>query len=611
MILRLYKKIKNYISKKFIGYFNVNYIFFSFFTLLIAFFCAFKTNILFTIYSLLQTSLITICFIFLHYFSKSKFLKRFFTSIAFLIMLFYTANFILIGLMDTNLLFAINVFFSGGLENLLIAFRALNINFTSWLILFFAIFLIPFIGLAFYKITSKLCQKKPFFIKQRHLLYFFVFSLILMLSIDATCRVKNIKYISKNNHKLPLFTNFLPNPTQKISLSNNLKSLKREKDLLDALNKKNVFLEKKPNIFIFVVEALRHDFVTKDITSNIYEFEKESYSSNLSYSAANATQISWYSIFHSNSPLFWSKANKINNEGSIPLHILKRLGYKINVFSSAEMTYFHMDKLLFGKDKYLVDNFNDFSSLNLNPSQKDGLAIDSLNKAIQNKNNKEGNVFLVFLDSTHSEYSFPKDFNAKFTPYAKGINYLSLSHSKKNLPLIKNRYKNALSYIDHLFNEFLITLKTSNLYDSSIIVLTGDHGEEFFEENSIFHASHLNDYQIKVPIIFKLLQNDKKLTNAISHIDIFPTILKELLPNENFDSFFDGRSIFLKESPYIIAVNQRGSKAPNELLIIKENQKLKGKLTNDKKNIQLQDTQNILKENIQTELNKALKDLIN
>lgn len=613
MFISFFKKIKTCFSKKPSCGFHVNYIFFSFFLLSISFYSSFKTNTLFALYSAIQACLLTALFIFLYHIFKSKIIKKILTALAFLIIFLYTANFILLGLMDNNLLFAIKIFFSGGLKNVLITFRAVNLNFMIPLTLFLAILLFPLMGILFYNLTNTVCLKKPLLLKHKHLFYFSLSLLMTLLYIDLTCRHKEITCLSKNHHRLPFFSNIISVNRQKILLSGNLKSLKNENIILEELNHKILTLDHKPNIFIFIIEAFRKDFIAKDITSNIFTFKEENIQSDLSFSAANSTQTSWYSIFHSNYPIYWSIANKTVNHGSLPLHILKKLGYKINIFSSAELSYFHMDNLLFGKNNYLADKFNDFSSSSKDPSFRDSLTIKALKNEIAKNSNKNSNVFIIFLDSTHSEYSWPKNFKPRFLPFADKINYITLSQSKKDLNLIKNRYKNALNYIDYLFGEAVTALKNNNSYDDSIIVLTGDHGEEFFEEKSIFHASHLNEYQIKVPIIFKLLNKNEKCLKTISHIDIFPTILNELLPNENFDALFDGKSIFSKNSPpYIIAVNQNGSFTPNELLIISNQVTIHGKLLNTGKKTLfiVSDTKNISSQNIENEVKNALKALI-
>jgi len=609
-MMLLFKNIKNYISNK---SFNINYIFFSFFLVLITFFSSFKTNLLFTFYSMLQAFLLTTIFIFFYHYLKYKFLKNLFIVFIFYILLLYLANFVLLGLMNINLLFAVNIFLSGDLKNFLITLRALNINSTFLLIILLSIIIIPSIGIFSYGLTNKLCQKKTLKIKQKHLLIFFISAFIILICIDFICKHENINYISKNQNKLPLFFNYHSNFKQKIFLTNNLKPLRNEEKILKELNEKNINIDHKPNIFIFVVESLRKDYLTKGITPNIYSFKEKNITSDITFSSSNTSQISWYSIFHSNYPIYWAEANKTLKQGSIPLHILKKTGYKINLFTSTEISYFNMDKLLFGKKNFLVDNFKDFSRSSNEASQRDKFVIEALKKKISINTNKNSNVFIIFLDSTHSEYSWPKNFKPKFLPFANKINYLTLSQNKKDLELLKNRYKNALNYIDFLFNDFISALKKNNFYDDSIIVFTSDHGEEFFEKKSLFHASHLNDYQIKVPIIFKLLKNNEKCSKTISHINIFPTILAEILPNENFNTFFDGKSIFSNEATsYILSVNQKGNFTPNEFLFIKDQIKLHGKLmiNNKKLSFNINKFKNINSENIEKETNIAFKDLI-
>ncbi|MFA6118504.1 MAG: sulfatase-like hydrolase/transferase [Parachlamydiales bacterium] len=517
--------------------------------------------------------------------------------------------------MDKNILFGLNIFLSGGLENILITFRAINLNLQMSVLVFIGLLTIPFTGVLLYRYTKKLSQKKPLSLSLKHLLISIIILLIFQISLGLFCKetnLKNLRYIYKNEQKLPLFYSFLPSLKKEIVLAKNIKILKSENSLLDKINKINFEHVKRPNIYIFIVETLRKDFITKEIASNIYDFEKQNISFNKSYSAANASQISWYSIFHSKHPIFWSENNKNSKHGSLPLNILKKLDYKINVFTSAEMSYFHMNNLIFGENNSLANSYNDFSLISSDPSTRDNIVIDNLTKKILETKDKQSNVFITFLDSTHSEYSWPKDFEAKFSPYSDKINYITLSQDKTKLQLVKNRYKNSINFIDHLFGKFLTFLKTNNLYDDSIIVFTGDHGEEFFEDGSLFHSSHLNNYQIQVPIIFKLLNQNEKRFDISSHIDIFPTILSQLIPDKNFNDIFDGRSIFDKNhNPFIISVNQNGALTPNELIIIKDSSQLKGKFIS-KKNLvfRIDETINIDERNIENELQYSLDSIL-
>ncbi len=175
MIAKLLKKI---IKKIFDKALSFNYCFFLFFGGAITFLSSYKSNFFFFIYSFFQASLITILFIFLHHKIKSKFLKKTLIGISFFTLILYFINFILFGLMNTSLMFAVKIFFSGGMDNFLITFKAINFSAFTTSLIVLAFTLVPLIGILIYNLLNKLSRKKPLFIKQKHLL--FSFSLILL-----------------------------------------------------------------------------------------------------------------------------------------------------------------------------------------------------------------------------------------------------------------------------------------------------------------------------------------------------------------------------------------------------------------------------------------------
>src|SRR5690606_16912864 len=106
-------------------------------------------------------------------------------------------------------------------------------------------------------------------------------------------------------------------------------------------------------------------------------------------------------------------------------------------------------------------------------------AIEQIQKDIaKNPELEQGQVFLIFWDSTHFDYNWPKNWTPKFTPFAKEFAYFKAFYSKKHIELIKNRYRNAVHYIDFLFGKFWEHLPRK---EEAIVIVTGDHGEEFFE----------------------------------------------------------------------------------------------------------------------------------
>jgi arylsulfatase A-like enzyme len=69
-------------------------------------------------------------------------------------------------------------------------------------------------------------------------------------------------------------------------------------------------------------------------------------------------------------------------------------------------------------------------------------------------------------------------------------------------------------------------------YDDAIIIITGDHGEEFKEQGSWFHGTMLNEPQTRVPILIKwpntAPQGRGPQVDKASHLDLLPTLLDAL-----------------------------------------------------------------------------------
>jgi membrane-anchored protein YejM (alkaline phosphatase superfamily) len=88
-----------------------------------------------------------------------------------------------------------------------------------------------------------------------------------------------------------------------------------------------------------------------------------------------------------------------------------------------------------------------------------------------------------------------------------------------------NRYRNSVHYIDSIIARMLDSLGKRGLLDQTIVVITGDHGQEFFETGYLGHNSTFSTYQSQVPLILYWpgveQGRDSRLT---SHVDIVPTM---------------------------------------------------------------------------------------
>lgn len=90
-----------------------------------------------------------------------------------------------------------------------------------------------------------------------------------------------------------------------------------------------------------------------------------------------------------------------------------------------------------------------------------------------------------------------------------------------------NLYAGEIAFTDECVGQILSKLKELGLYESTLIVVTGDHGEMLGEHGENTHGYLIYQSAIHVPLIFKIPQKQEGI--RISHVagltDIFPTIL--------------------------------------------------------------------------------------
>ena len=91
---------------------------------------------------------------------------------------------------------------------------------------------------------------------------------------------------------------------------------------------------------------------------------------------------------------------------------------------------------------------------------------------------------------------------------------------------ILHPYFAEIAYTDHCIGQVINELKALDLYDSTLIVITGDHGEMLGEHQEMTHGYYIYQANIKVPLIFKVPGETKsKIVDDIAGlVDITPTV---------------------------------------------------------------------------------------
>lgn len=172
---------------------------------------------------------------------------------------------------------------------------------------------------------------------------------------------------------------------------------------------------------------------------------------------------------------------------------------------------------------------------------------------------KDKNFFLfVHTYQPHDPYACPEPYKSMFlsrTAKWRHINLMGHLGGKSGLfkPLIEedrqnivDLYDGEVRYTDEaLIGPLVAKLKQLDLYDSTLIVFTSDHGEEFYDHKSWGHGHQLYDESLKVPLLIKFPESrfrGERISPMVSLVDVVPTILDEIGIDSSALSL-DGRSL--------------------------------------------------------------------
>jgi len=107
-------------------------------------------------------------------------------------------------------------------------------------------------------------------------------------------------------------------------------------------------------------------------------------------------------------------------------------------------------------------------------------------------------------------------------------------------------YDGEIRYTDeYLIKPLINKLRELNIYDNTVLIVTSDHGEEFYEHKNWLHGVTLYNESIQIPLIIKFpdsLYKGTKISNIVRITDIMPTVLE--IAKINPSSFkLDGKSL--------------------------------------------------------------------
>jgi hypothetical protein len=126
----------------------------------------------------------------------------------------------------------------------------------------------------------------------------------------------------------------------------------------------------------------------------------------------------------------------------------------------------------------------------------------------------------------------------------------------RGLHWLQGLYEHNARYFDQQLLSFLKGLADRGLLEQSLVILTADHGEEFFDFGGLYHGWHLNPPVMHVPLFvhFPLPQTNAPAPGTLSQrpvnlIDLAPTICETMGVSIRRESSLQGISLLSAEVP--------------------------------------------------------------
>lgn len=279
--------------------------------------------------------------------------------------------------------------------------------------------------------------------------------------------------------------------------------------------------EPYPNIVWIMIDAWRFDMLNKELTPHISEFASRSLVYQNHFSGGNATRFGVFSLFYGIHAYYW---HQFLGERQSPLLIdyLLELGYDFRIIASTKLTYPEFRKTCFVRiPNSIIDTLEGEYA-----ADKDPKLTTAFLDYLDTRDSSRPFFSFLFYDAPHGPYIYPDEFD-RLQPSLQQPNYLTMD--KDNITRLKNGYMNAIYFDDFEVGRVLRRLEEKNLLENTIVLITSDHGEEFYESGAYGHTNAFSKWQTQVPLVLYVPGREPDTIDYMtSHLDIVPTMLTEL-----------------------------------------------------------------------------------
>jgi uncharacterized protein len=307
------------------------------------------------------------------------------------------------------------------------------------------------------------------------------------------------------------------------------------------------------NVVMLISESMRWDLLTDEIMPNATRFSQKALRFENHYSSGNNTRPGLFGLFYGLYGNYWN-AFLYEQRSPLLFDVLARSNYALSAYTSAKFTYPEFDKTIFVS--FSPDRM--FQNVPGAAWERDISNVTHLLDDIGTRDKSRPFFSFMFFESTHANYDFPEEAVIR-QDYLHEINYAKLDHEmlSQKREQMKNRYINAAHHIDAQIGRVVDYLEREGLLENTVILIAGDHGEEFMENGRWGHNSTFSDYQTRTPfVLYAPGKAPKAYQKLSSHLDFTSTLLPLLGVENPVDDYGLGHDLLAdEESPYVVTAS--------------------------------------------------------
>ncbi|MCQ2226902.1 MAG: sulfatase-like hydrolase/transferase [Bacteroidales bacterium] len=264
----------------------------------------------------------------------------------------------------------------------------------------------------------------------------------------------------------------------------------------------------------------------EETTPAIYNFSKHCDVYKNHKSSSNGTISSIFGIFTGISDYFRTDF-ELSNCNPLLIDRLQTLDYNIQFYPSASLDNPPIARTLFSK----IDNLRRETAKGNSYDNDCQIANDCCNFLEEASAQDKPFFAWCFFDMPHALFQ-PDGVDKKFEPAWNAADYTSLNNDLDPTEFW-NLYRNNVYVADSLISSILSTLEKSGLMKNTVVMITGDHSQEFNENHKNFwgHNGNFSPSQIQIPmmIYYPTLTQPQQFSHLTTHYDVSYTMLSKFL----------------------------------------------------------------------------------